>query len=60
MAKYRVLIDVIMTGDIEIEAKSKKEAKELAKSCYFYSNDLGSFHQIDTRVVEVQGYNAKI
>ena len=55
MAKYRVLIDVIMSGDIEIEAKTKKEAKELAKSRYFCSSDLRNFHQINTRVVEVQG-----
>ena len=55
MKKYRVTIDVVMSGEIEISANTKKEAKELAKSRYFCSSDLRNFHQINTRVVEVQG-----
>lgn len=52
--KYTVTIDVTMSGDIEIEAKSKKEAKEIAKSRYFTPSDLRDFHEINTKVVEVQ------
>ena len=54
MKKFRVLIDVTMSGDVEIEAATKKETKEKAKSLYFCSSDLREFHQINTRVVEVQ------
>lgn len=54
MKEYTVTIDVTMSGDITIEANSKKEAKELAKSRYFTPSDLRDFHEINTKVVEVQ------
>ena len=54
MKKYTVTIDVTMSGDIEIEANSKKEAKEIAKGRYFNPSDLRDFHEINTKVVEVQ------
>lgn len=53
MAKYTVRIDVVMTGEIQIDAKTKKEAKELAKNKYFVPSDVRNFCCTNTRIVEV-------
>ena len=44
MKKYIVEMDVIFTGNIEIEAKSEAEAKKLAKEKHLYPKDLDDFY----------------
>lgn len=51
---FRVQVDVTMTGEIFIMAKSKKEAKEKAKEKYFVPSDLRTFSHIKTSVVNTQ------
>lgn len=54
MKKFTVTIDITLSGDIEIEAKTKKEAKEKALSKYYCLQDLSDFHEISKKVYEVQ------
>ena len=53
MKKFTVQVDVTFSGDIEIEAKTKKEAREIARSRYFMPSDVRYFSHIKTSVVEV-------
>lgn len=50
---FRLRIDVTMTGDVFVMAKSKKEAKEKIKSLSFVPSDLRTFCHIKTLVVDV-------
>jgi len=51
--KFTVTVDVTMSGEIEIEAESKSQAKDLAKIKNFNPSDLRTFHHIKTKVVYV-------
>lgn len=55
MAKeFLVTIDVIMSGDIYIEADTKEEAIKKAKAKYFNAGDLRDFHYLSSDVVECE------
>ena len=53
MKNYHVYVDVTFSGTIEIKAKTKKEAKELAKSLHFVGSDVRHFSHIKTSVVDI-------
>lgn len=53
MKKFIVTVDVVMSGDVEIEASTKKEAREIAKSRNYSARDLTDFHEIETKIVDV-------
>ncbi len=40
MKKYTVTLDIVLTGDIEVEAKNITEAKKLVKDMRFTLEDL--------------------
>ena len=48
---YKIQVDVTMTGEVFVMAKSKKEAIEKIKGQYFVPSDLRSFSHIRTSVV---------
>ena len=52
---YQVQVDVVMTGEIYIEAKTEKEAAEIAKQRYFTPYDLRNFRFLEVEeVVDIQ------
>ena len=53
--KFEVTLDVTLSGDIEIEAESEKEAKEIIKNMNFSTLDrLRGFHFSSKDVFEVR------
>lgn len=53
-AKYTLTIDVMMSGDIEVEAVTPKEAIQIAEKIKFIPTDLKDFHQTHSKVFEVK------
>ena len=56
MKKYKVTLDIVLTGDIEVEAKNITEAKKLVKDMRFTFNDLKRecfYHTGLNKVVEI-------
>ena len=52
---YQVQVDVIMTGEIYVDAKNEKEAAEIARKKYFTISDLHNFRFLGVdEVVDVQ------
>ena len=54
MKDYILTVDVTVSGDIHIKAKTKKEAYEKFKNMYFAPSDLRDFHSIKQRVVDIR------
>lgn len=50
---FRLHVDVTMSGDVFVMAKSKKEAKEKIKEKCFVPSDLRGFCHIKTSVIDV-------
>ena len=48
---YSLRIDVTFTGDIEIKAKTKKEAERIARDKYYLPCDIHNFSHIKTSIV---------
>lgn len=56
MKKYKVTLDIVLTGDIEVEAKNITEAKKLVKDMRFTLEDLKREYFYNTglnKVVEI-------
>lgn len=56
MKKFTVTLDIILTGDIEVEAKNIAEAKKLVKDMRFTLEDLKREYFYNTglnKVVEI-------
>ena len=54
MKKFMVTLDVVLTGDIEIEAKNITEAKKLVKDMRFEMYDIKHFYHTGiNKVVEI-------
>lgn len=53
MRNYQVYVDITFSGTIEVKAKTKKEAKEIAKNLSFVASDVRHFSHIKTSVVEI-------
>lgn len=54
MAKsYLVHVDVTFSGNIQITANTKKEAKEKAKALAIATQDIENFYHVKTAVVDV-------
>lgn len=51
--KFEVHIDVTMSGQVEIEAKTAEEAEKKAKEMSFVPSDLKNFYWMTTKVVGV-------
>ena len=51
--KYEVQVDVIMTGEIYIEAKNEREAQKIASNKYFVPSDLRNFRFLSSEAIEV-------
>jgi len=52
--EYIIKLDVTLTGEIFVKAKTKKEAIEKVEKQLFFPNELYNFHQIDSLVREVR------
>lgn len=52
MKRFNIVIDVKMSGDLEIEANSEKEARAKAMAIYFTPYDLRNFHFLDSEIYE--------
>lgn len=48
---YSLRIDVTFSGDIEIKAKTKKEAERIARDKYYLPCDIHNFSHIKTSIV---------
>lgn len=56
MKKYTVTLDIVLTGDIEVEAKNITEARKLVKDMRFTLEDLKREYFYNTglnKVVEI-------
>ena len=52
MKKFNIVIDVKMSGDLEIEANSEKEARAKAMAISFTPYDLRNFHFLNSEIYE--------
>lgn len=52
--EFMVTIDVIMSGDIYIEADTQEEAIKKAKEKYFNAGDLRNFHFLSSDIIEYE------
>ena len=52
--EYIIKLDVTLTGEIVVKAKTQQEAAKKVEKQLFSSNELYSFHQIDSLVREVR------
>lgn len=52
MKKFNIVIDVKMSGDLEIEANSEKEARAKAMAICFTPYDLRNFHFLNSEIYE--------
>lgn len=50
--KYELHVDVVFSGNFEVEAKTKKEAEEKIRNKYLVPNDIRNFYHIKTRIVK--------
>jgi hypothetical protein len=54
--KFDVKLDVTMSGTIEVEADSQKEAMVIAKNKQFVPSDLRNFYWVGNDVEEAEPY----
>lgn len=52
--KYRVTLDVTMSGDVYIDAESEDEAIEKARETSYFSYELRDFHFLSSNVFDVE------
>lgn len=52
MAKFNIVIDVTMSGDLEIEADTEEKARAIAMAKYFNPSDLRNFHFLSSEIYE--------
>lgn len=54
MKEYLITVDVVMSGDVTIEAKSEAEAKKILYNKNFQPSDLDGFYQMSKKIIDVQ------
>lgn len=54
MRKFVVTVDVIMSGDLEIEAPNEKAAAKMVQSMYFTTKEPKNFREISKDIIEIK------
>lgn len=54
MKKFLITLDLTLSGDFEIEAKTEKEAKEKIMHKYFDNYMKSNMHELSREVYEIE------
>lgn len=54
MKKFNIKIDVTLSGDIEIEAETEEQAREIALSKAFFPYELTYFHFLTSEIYDAE------
>ncbi len=54
MSKFLVHVDVIFSGDVEVDASNESSAKSIAEGKTFLPSDLYNFYFLETNAVNVE------